>query len=158
MREVWESERANAGNDPQLQPRRVTMHFVADPNNDQRRYNPPPQTVNEVAVVFVGDDGQPPMNLDLVIYDRNPINPRRRQQTIPACSSHTDPMLYPLFFPYGEIGWDNHMQQEGNRRTRVRSRNSIREFVCYRLAIRYLGNNDRMLDQISLLHRGGFLF
>eukprot|EP00102_Acyrthosiphon_pisum_P025846 XP_016663056.1 PREDICTED: uncharacterized protein LOC107884766 [Acyrthosiphon pisum] len=57
MREVWARENA-PGRGPQLLPRRVSMHFVADGNVDRRRYNPPPETDNEVAIVFVGDDGQ----------------------------------------------------------------------------------------------------
>lgn len=157
MREVWARENA-PGRDPQLLPRRVTMHFVADGNVDRRRYNPPPETVSEVAVVFVGDDGQPPTNIDLVIYDRDPINPqRRRLQTIPHGSSNADPMLYPLFFPRGELGWHHRLQQEGVRRNAVRTRNSIREFTCYRLGIRYHNNNDTINDNMSLLHNGGFL-
>lgn len=157
MREVWERENAS-DRDPQMLPRTVTMHFVADGNVDRRRYNPPPEAVNEVAAVFVGDDGQPPMNVDLVIHDRNPINPQhRRLQTIPAGSSNADPMLYPLFFPRGELGWHNNLQQEGIRRNRVRTRNSIREFTCFCLGIRYHNNNDTIHDNMSLLHSGGLL-
>ncbi|XP_060880568.1 uncharacterized protein LOC132952308 [Metopolophium dirhodum] len=112
MREVWAAENA-PGRDPQLLPRKVRMHFVADGNVDRRRYNPPPETVNEVAVVFVGDDGQPPTNVDLVIHDRNPIDPQHRQlQTIPAGSSNAYPMLYPLLFPRGELGWHQRLLQE----------------------------------------------
>ncbi|XP_008190127.1 uncharacterized protein LOC103311980 [Acyrthosiphon pisum] len=158
MREVWARENA-PGRDPQLLPRRVSKHFVTDGNVDRRRYNPPPETVNEVAVVFVGDDGQPPTNIDLVIHDRNPIDPQhRRLQTIPAGSSNADPMLYPLLFPRGELGWHQRLLQEGPRRTPVRNRNSIREYTCYRLAIRYIGNNDTIHVTMSLLHNGRFLF
>ncbi|XP_060855149.1 uncharacterized protein LOC132932805 [Metopolophium dirhodum] len=66
-------------------------------------------------------------------------------------------MLYPLFFPYGEAGWHNGMLQAGNRRNNVRNRNSIREFACYRLAVRYQGNNDQRHELFSLLHQGRFL-
>ena len=71
-------------------------------------------------------------------------------QTIPAGSCHADPMLYPLFFPHGESGWHFNVMQEGNRNNQVRSRNTIREFVCYRMAIRYTGNNDTDHEGISL--------
>ena len=63
-------------------------------------------------------------------------------------------MLYPLFFPYGEAGWHNEMLQEGPRRNNVRSRNSIREFACYRVAIRYEGNNDTRHQLFSSIHQG----
>ncbi|XP_060846203.1 uncharacterized protein LOC132925861 [Rhopalosiphum padi] len=153
MRQVWQREQDAAAANPMLQPRRVTMHIVADPNNDPRRYNQPAAHVNEVAVVFVGEDGLPPGNLDLVIYDSNPVDPNHRMQNISAGSSHADPMLYPLFFPYGETGWHYNLLQEGNRR------NTIREFVCYRLAIRYTGTNSNGNEghTFSLIHAGGFL-
>ncbi|KAF0701726.1 Uncharacterized protein FWK35_00037170, partial [Aphis craccivora] len=159
MRQVWQAEQDAAGADPMLQPRRVTMHIIADQNNDPRRYNQPAAHVNEVAVVFVGDDGLPPRNLDLVIYDSNPVNPNNRMQSISIGSPHADPMLYPLFFPYGENGWHYNLLQEGNRRNAVRVRNTIREFVCYRLAIRYTGTNSQGHEGnvFSLLHAGCFL-
>ncbi|XP_060855219.1 uncharacterized protein LOC132932888 [Metopolophium dirhodum] len=74
-----------------------------------------------------------------------------------AGSCHSDPMLYPLFFPYGEAGWHNGMLQAGNRRNNVRNRNSIRAFASYRLAVRYQGNNDQRHELFSLLHQGRFL-
>ncbi|XP_022163986.1 uncharacterized protein LOC111029330 [Myzus persicae] len=67
MRQVWQREQDAAAANPMLRPKRVTMHIVADPNTDPRRYNQPAAHVNEVAVVFVGEDGLPPGNLDLVI-------------------------------------------------------------------------------------------
>lgn len=83
MRQAWQAERDLADADPVgVRPRPITMHFVADATRDQRRYNLP--TANEVAAVFVGEDGRPPRNLDLVIYDTNPIDPQHRMQNIPA--------------------------------------------------------------------------
>ncbi|XP_016664423.1 uncharacterized protein LOC107885316 [Acyrthosiphon pisum] len=151
MRQVWLAERALA--DPAAgPPRPVRMHFVEDAARDSGRNNLP--TANEVAAVFVGEGGLPHRHINLVIYDTNPIDQQRRTQFIPAGSCHSDPMLYPLFFPYGEAGWHNGMLQEGPRRNNVRSRNTIREFACYRLGIRYEGNNDTKHRLFSSLHRG----
>ncbi|KAF2363180.1 hypothetical protein FHG87_006062 [Trinorchestia longiramus] len=47
-----------------MPPRQVTMQFISGP--DRRRYNNP--TGNEVAAVFVGDDGAPSMYRDIVVY------------------------------------------------------------------------------------------
>lgn len=158
MRAVWLEEQRIANANPLVQPRRVTMHLVADPNSDPRRYNLPPAQVNEVSVVFAGNNGQPPGNLDLVVYDSNPVNPQHRMQTLSYGSQHADPMLYPLLFPHGELGWHFELRQDdGGRRNAVRTRNTIREFVCHRLAIRYEGTNDQRHRQLSLIHRGGFL-
>ncbi|XP_008184146.1 uncharacterized protein LOC103309715 [Acyrthosiphon pisum] len=160
MRQVWQREQDAAVTNPMLQPKRVTMHIVADPNNDPRRYNQPAAHVNEVAVVFVGEDRLPPGNLDLVIYDSNPADPNHRMQSISAGSPHADPMLYPLLFPHGETGWHYNLQQEGVRRNAVRVRNSPKEFASFRLAIRYTGTNSNGNEghTFSLLHAAGFLF
>lgn len=159
MRQVWQREQDAAAANPMLQPKRVTMHIVADPNTDPRRYNQPAAHVNEVAVVFVGEDGLPPGNLDLVIYDSNPVDPNRRMQSISAGSPHADPMLYPMFFPHGETGWHYNLRQEGVRRNEVRLRNSSKEFASSRLAIRYTGTNSNGNEghTFSLIHAGGFL-
>ncbi|XP_060855626.1 uncharacterized protein LOC132933344 [Metopolophium dirhodum] len=83
MREVWLAERDLADADPAgMRPRPVTMHFVRDAARDDGRNNLP--TANEVAAVFVGEGGRPPRDINLVIYDTNPINPQHRMQTIPA--------------------------------------------------------------------------
>lgn len=159
MRAVWLEEQRIANANPLVQPRRVTMHLVADPNSDPRRYNLPPTQVNEVSVVFAGNNGQPPRNLDLVVFDSNPVNPQHRMQNLSYGSQHADPMLYPLLFPHGELGWHFELRQDdGGRQNAVRTRNTIREFVCYRLAIRYEGNNDHRHQKFSLIHRAGFLF
>ena len=69
---------------------------------DRRRYNLPSH--NEVAVVFVGEDGAPPASRKVVIYPRgHPL------KTISSMSANLDPMVYPLFFLrvmlFGIINW-----------------------------------------------------
>ena len=67
---------------------------------DRRRYNLPLH--NEVAVVFVGEDGAPPASREVVIYPRgHPL------KTISSMSANLDPMVYPLFFQKGDAGWHN---------------------------------------------------
>ena len=81
MRQVWLAERALA--DPAAAPPRpVRMNFVEDAARDRGRNNLP--TANEVAAVFVGEGGNPPRHIDLVIFDNNPINMQYRTQRIPA--------------------------------------------------------------------------
>ena len=46
-------------------PREVRLHFKRGP--DQRRYNEPTSTHDEVAT---GEDGAPPVNRDVVIYPK----------------------------------------------------------------------------------------
>ena len=74
--------------------REVRLHFKCSP--DQRRYNEP--THDEVAAVFIGEDGAPPVNRDIVIY------PRDRSPQLSHMSCNLDPMCYPLLFPRGDPG------------------------------------------------------
>lgn len=59
------------------------MHFKRGP--DRRRYNKP--THDEVAAVFVGQDGAPPAYRDIVVYLRD-----RPPQRISYMTYHIDPM------------------------------------------------------------------
>ena len=138
MRDIEQQEqlRAEIENMP---PRQVTMHFIPGP--DRRRYNNP--TGNEVAAIFVGDDGAPPIHRDIVVY---PIGQQRERIAYISC--HLDPMVYPLLFPNGEPGWHIDMPHVEHRQTRVRNKVIMQEFYSYRLAIR---------DGFSAMHQAGKL-
>ena len=75
---------------------RVTMTFTSKERLDARRYNTP--TVGEVAMIFVGDDGAPPSDRDIVVHPYGD-EPYR----IDTTSEHTDPLTYPLLFPAGVL-------------------------------------------------------
>ncbi|KAF2356072.1 Helitron helicase-like domain [Trinorchestia longiramus] len=122
-----------------MPPRQVTKQFIPGP--DRRKYNNP--TGNEVAAIFVGDDGAPPMYRDIVVY---PIGLQRHRIAYISC--HLDPMVYPLLFPNGEPGCHINMPHVEQRQTRVRNKVTMQEFYSYRLAIR---------DDFSALHRAGKL-
>ncbi|XP_057310044.1 uncharacterized protein LOC130648041 [Hydractinia symbiolongicarpus] len=59
--------------------------------SDRRRYNLPHH--EEVAAVFVDQDGAPPGDRYIVTYPRE-----RNLQNISASSANLEPMVYPLFF------------------------------------------------------------
>lgn len=65
--------------------------------SDQRRYNAP--TTNEVAMVFVNEDGEPPFARDIWIYQKNPEDPN--QQFI---NLNMNPMTYAILYLHGEPG------------------------------------------------------
>ena len=97
----------------------VTMRFSSDAAHDPRRYNKP--AVEEVAAVFVGADGGPPSNKDIVVYPRGE-SPRR----VSELHSCVDPMSYILLFPRGSpAGWCPDLQHSSEhssaagKRTRV---------------------------------------
>ena len=122
------------------QPREVTLHFKRGP--DRRRYNEP--THDEVAAVFVGEDGAPPVERDIIVYPRD-----RPPQHISYMSCNLDPMCYPLLFPSGDAGWHTGMTHTEERQTAKRNKLTMQQFYGFRLAIR---------EQFSPIHRGEKLF
>lgn len=57
-------------------------------------------------------------------------------QRIDYDSMHCDPMTYVLIWPYGEPGWYINMQYNSKRKTAKRCNISMREYVCFRMAIK----------------------
>ena len=94
--------------------------------HNRRRYNLPSH--EEVAVVFVGDDGAPLANREIVIYPR--VQPLR---TISSVSANLDPMVYPTFFPRGDAGWHDQQGHNPDHATRVRNRVTLSQYYNYRL-------------------------
>jgi hypothetical protein len=67
-------------------------------NHDQRRYNYP--RANEVAAVFVDEDGDVPAYRYISIHSRE-----QGLKTISILHAHCDPMIHPILFPAGDEGW-----------------------------------------------------
>ena len=133
-----EEERAAAADGRALE--RVALFFHREPQQDRRRFNDP--VGDEVAAVFVGRDGEPPVR-DLAVYPRGD-----RLQTISCLSPHADPLVYPLLFPHGELGWRAGVQHVPERAARVRHQLTHLQHYAYRLAVR---------PGFSVLHSAGKL-
>ncbi|XP_065323653.1 uncharacterized protein LOC135930793 [Gordionus sp. m RMFG-2023] len=108
---------------------KINMIFRADRSSDKRRYNIP--NIDEVAMIFTNDDGEPPFKRDIKVYPRvdgsDLIN-------INILSPNLDPMVYPLLFPFGDPGWKPDLKGEDTGRTRANI--SLLQFKIFRLAIR----------------------
>ena len=80
--------------EPELQ-----LLFSIKPGYDRNRYNV--QRSNEVAAVFLttADGGIP----DSYVTSRN--EDTRVLQSINSMDPNVEPMVYPLFFPRGSLGW-----------------------------------------------------
>ncbi|XP_030850990.1 uncharacterized protein LOC754317 [Strongylocentrotus purpuratus] len=126
--------------DPQTPVPSVKMIFKR--GSDQRRYNLP--TVDEVAAVFVGEDGMPPDQRDFAVYPKN-----HHLHNISCLSANIDPMTYPLLFPRGDLGWMPNMLHRPEKRTKKRINVTFLQFYSFRLAVR---------QSFSAIHRGGKLF
>ncbi|XP_057297346.1 uncharacterized protein LOC130627125 [Hydractinia symbiolongicarpus] len=118
----------------------VKMMMKAGP--DRRRYNTPSH--EEVAAIFIGEDGAPPAQRDIVIYPRD-----HALVNISTMSANLDPMIYPMFFPRGDAGWHNSINHVLERQTATRQRVTRLQFCAYRIAIRQC---------FSSLHYGRKLF
>ena len=68
----------------------VRMYLQMGP--DHRHCNAPHH--EEVAVVFTGENGEPPQHRDIIVYPKD--QPSRH---ISYMSANCDPMVYPLIFP-----------------------------------------------------------
>ncbi|XP_044360895.1 uncharacterized protein [Triticum aestivum] len=94
------------GSIPNLDEYRISLN--TDINLDQRRYNAP--TTSQVAAIWVeGSDPQNCFDRSVVVHGRKGDRPLY----IRAYYGCYDPLSYPLFFPYGETGWNRCMPYVG---------------------------------------------
>ena len=136
MSQIEEEQRLNNAS-----PQQVKMVFKTGIN--QRRYNTPVH--DEVAAVFVGDsEGAPPSNVDIVVYPHG-----ENLRSISNQNPNLDPLLYPVFFPRGLMGWSPALEHVAERRTRVRQRVTQNQFYSFMMSERNL---------FSPIHHGGKLF
>nr|CDJ90379.1 uncharacterized protein LOC100903664 [Haemonchus contortus] len=91
----------------------VRMVFETPANVDRRRYNAP--IANEVAVIYVGNDGDVPTEHSLAVHLRG-----GGLQTIRVIDPECDPLTYPILFPRGELGWHPNMLKRPSERRRTR--------------------------------------
>ena len=142
MKEVEEREERQAAEENRP---RSEVKMIMRSGNDRRRGNAPVN--NEVAAVFVGDDGAPPTTRDVVVYPRD-----QPLEKIHITSQLNDPLTYPLLFPHGDLGWNTEMLYNLDNqvlRRNQRDRVSMKEFYQHRIAVR---------PEFSALHNAGKLF
>ena len=125
MAEVEAQERTRAAQQ-NIPPSVVTMRMLE--GEDRRRYNAARH--EEVAAIFIGEDGAPPVGREIVVYPRD--QPLRQ---INHLSANVDPMSYPLLFPRGDAGWDTSLTHDDDRRTRERYQLTQLQYYAYRLAV-----------------------
>nr|XP_018913756.1 PREDICTED: uncharacterized protein LOC109041791 [Bemisia tabaci] len=86
----------------------VNISFLRLNGDDRRRYNLPIKGIAEVAaIISTGKEGDIPTNIDFRVYPRNDFN----STIIHKLSSHNEPMLFPLFFPFGTPGYSLDLKQ-----------------------------------------------
>ena len=90
MAQIEQEESARDGGN---EGRASTVQMVMKRGPDQWRFNEPSH--DEVAAVFVGSDGAPPIDRDITVYPRD-----HPMQKLSFMSSNCDPMTYPLLRPH----------------------------------------------------------
>ena len=114
----------------------VSLHF--DQNCNNRRYNLPDATVNEIAVVVIGDGERPTGPQDIIIYRKGHSNRLFRiSDSHPLYPS----LRYVLLFPTGQMGWHSgihytNVPVEDQADPRKRTKVSLEEYFRYRFHIR----------------------
>ncbi|CAK0895135.1 unnamed protein product [Prorocentrum cordatum] len=123
----------------------VHLGFAAATTGDVRRYNHP--TKEEVAAVFVAEDGAPPGGRDLVLWPRDAAAPVHR---VNDSNEHVDPCTYVLLFPHGDLGWNWHLQRHPDHASTSYTRVTPMQFYASKLMVRP--------HRGPLPHAGRFLF
>ncbi|TFY55103.1 hypothetical protein EVG20_g9444 [Dentipellis fragilis] len=124
----------------------ISIHLIADPSTDPRRYNLP--TADEIAVIIPGDENQVTDPRDIVLRRRSGV-----LQCISDLHSAYAPLHYVLLFPWGTPGWTDTLRlhldsNHGSQRTHTRL--TQLHFYSYRIHTRD--------GQFPTLHLGGRLF
>ncbi|XP_043462427.1 uncharacterized protein LOC122498651, partial [Leptopilina heterotoma] len=136
MREVEleEETRAKLENKPI---RDIKMRIKRDRSLNQSKFNVP--SCNEVAVVFVSENGEPPVDRDICIHPKG-------SESIPISilSANADPMIYPLMFPSGDSGWTVNIKQINSFRNVT-----ALQFCLYRLSYRGMFNPCTQTGKLS---------
>lgn len=96
--------------------------------------------LNEVAAFYMANERNPPFGR-LAVYT---VGENRGLKTLQYYDACCDPLMFPLLFPSGELGWQMRMPH-----TRGQRQISPCEFYSYRLA--YRG------DRFQVLHLSGKL-
>jgi hypothetical protein len=136
LREI-EAQALQEANDAGGETPVVNLVFRRDRQSDKRRYNAP--SSNEIAMVFVNSDGEPPFERDIRVYPKNPENSQQQFININILSPNLEPMSYPLLKPYGEPGWQPNWQCEaypGAQVNRTRVNVTKLQYVAAQIAIR----------------------
>ena len=128
--------------------REVKLGFTSDVEVDMRRYNHP--QLREPAAVFVGQEGAPETNRDIVVWPRDEATFR-----ISELSEHVDPLAYPLLFPSGDPGWTPTLKHDLKKRTAAYTRVTAMQFFSHRLMVRQQSEH---CSENILHHAAGLLF
>lgn len=102
--------------------------FCKEPNTQlSKTYNLP--VTAEVAALIVSKDGSVPEKIDVCVYPKCPKGVESRT-FISDLSFHLDPMLFPLLFPSGDLGFSEKYTLTNGKKM------SAMQYYCSRLAWR----------------------
>ncbi|VDO77139.1 unnamed protein product [Heligmosomoides polygyrus] len=110
MREVELTEEELARRERRAPPKlKMVFEESRERGLSRRPYDIP--TANEVAAVYVAEDGDIPASRSLAVHQRG-----GNLQQLPDIDRKCDPLTYPLFFPTGLDGWHVGLKNTANKR------------------------------------------
>jgi hypothetical protein len=120
----------------------LTIHLLADPTRDHRRYNLP--SAREIAAVIPGDGTEATSSRDIILHRREgPL------QRISDGHRSYECLHYVVFFPHGEDGWHYELRMHQPDKPKPNRVTQIR-YGAFRLFPRH--------NEFSVILRGGTLF
>jgi hypothetical protein len=139
MKEELENQESLANEEGRELPDLQLLFTLDNTELDPRRYEIP--RTNEISVVFVpGADNDIPESLFIV-------RPKGKElEFLKSTSPLVDPMVYPLFFPFGTFGWHNKMTQSEYSNKRL----TRAEHTSYKIFTR--------TDDFNTIQKGRLLF
>ncbi|TBU00526.1 hypothetical protein CWI38_0888p0020 [Hamiltosporidium tvaerminnensis] len=144
---MYEAEEAQKYLKPNIETQ-IQMAIVQNRKTDLRRYNA--QRCNEVAVVFVSGDGEPPIDRDLLVHLRPEDTTIPETRRIEYRHRNLDALSYTLLFSYGEQTWGVNIKLYNARRKGVNAHKNVtlKQYYSYYLQLR---------DELDPLLRAGRL-
>nr|XP_025648288.1 uncharacterized protein LOC112743284 [Arachis hypogaea] len=118
----------------------VKLRLLGKRGNDGRRYNLP--STNEVAALIVGDFDLEKTDRDIVVETRS-----GRLQRINQLNPSYLGLQYPLYFPYGEDGFKEHIPLNKGRTNSTKGHEDVtmKDFFAFRI-------QERLADGSPLLY------
>ncbi|XP_075480104.1 uncharacterized protein LOC142520834 [Primulina tabacum] len=119
----------------------LRLHICKDVSIDHRRYNSP--SADQVAAIWVegNDNANIPYDRDIVVhaYDGH-------MHMIKPYFGCYDPLQYPLFFPYGDVGWQQHILKSGIDHSPASFGNNLASTSGFPSLPQYVGGESRGID------------
>lgn len=85
------------------------LYFLRKNDKQQHRYNKP--LTSECGAIIISKSVIPE-DYDLCVYPKHDLNCQQEFTYLNKLSHHVDPMVFPLMFPSGDLGWSTNYKKD----------------------------------------------